>query len=228
MPALLLLSLSTVHYAVWPHTVCATHAQRCPGLLGIRYPATRVSGWLQFQPARVELCFQLGQRLDQRWVMILCALESAWKGRCFQGPTFDERWKFFLIQHWFCNCLSYLVCCLLSGLLTVNPLERLSMDAVVHHKWIFGERPSSAGTSLPLLSAPALEPQRKIPRPRSLYPEKRPAFKLRSVDVAPLAKRRRHHKLSIGSESPRDSSSASDSSLPGSATGELLLVGSVA
>ena len=117
-----------------------------------------------------------------------------------------------------CVCVCVFVLNLsLPGLLTVNPLERLSLDAVARSKWLVGSDPPRpvACSTLPLPPMITTQPLHSNKRPNLLIPipEKRP-FKLRSVDGAPLAKRRRN-KHSLSSDS-QDSSSASDVSLVGS------------
>lgn len=110
-----------------------------------------------------------------------------------------------------------LVLSVFSGLLTVNPFERLSIDAVMNHPWLMNKPASAADQDASeavdgKANAPSLQ---TAPRPTVLpvYRQgKTRQFQLKPVGSAPLVKRRRIKKGSISSDS---SSTGSEGLLSG-------------
>ena len=93
----------------------------------------------------------------------------------------------------------------LLGLLTVNPFERLSIDGVLSHRWLQGDRPTPSLTkAVPTRGIPPFPVDGTAPgivRPNILYMGSRKRFKLNDVEHAPLVKRRRFKRRSMSSDS---------------------------
>ncbi|KAM9497735.1 ribosomal protein S6 kinase alpha-4-like [Salvelinus alpinus] len=104
---------------------------------------------------------------------------------------------------------------LVKGLLTVDPERRLKLSALRENSWLQG---GAIVSSTPLCTPDVLESSGPIVRSyvnatyKAFNKGKREGFFLKSVDNAPLAKRRKLKMTSTGVETRRSSSSSSSSS----------------
>uniref|UniRef100_A0A8C7UN47 Ribosomal protein S6 kinase n=1 Tax=Oncorhynchus mykiss TaxID=8022 RepID=A0A8C7UN47_ONCMY len=98
---------------------------------------------------------------------------------------------------------------LVKGLLTVDPERRLKLSALRENSWLQG---GAILSSTPLCTPDVLESSGPIVRSYAFNKGKREGFFLKSVDNAPLAKRRKLKMTSTGVETRRSSSCSSSSS----------------
>lgn len=104
---------------------------------------------------------------------------------------------------------------LVQGLLTVDPSCRLSLNELQESEWLRGGRPLS---STPLMTPDVLESSGMATKTcvhatfMAFNRGKREGVFLKSVDNAPLAKRRKLKQCSTGAEARSGSSSSSSSS----------------
>ncbi|CDQ63540.1 unnamed protein product [Oncorhynchus mykiss] len=104
---------------------------------------------------------------------------------------------------------------LVKGLLTVDPERRLKLSALRENSWLQG---GAILSSTPLCTPDVLESSGPIVRSyvnatyKAFNKGKREGFFLKSVDNAPLAKRRKLKMTSTGVETRRSSSCSSSSS----------------
>ncbi|XP_013924408.1 PREDICTED: ribosomal protein S6 kinase alpha-4 [Thamnophis sirtalis] len=111
--------------------------------------------------------------------------------------------------------------CLWPGLLTVDPAKRLKMSNLRYNEWL---QDGSALSSTPLMTPDILESSGPAVRTgvnvtfMAFNKGKREGFFLKSVENAPLAKRRKLKMSSTGAEARRSSSSSSSSSSSGSSS----------
>ncbi|XP_032090183.1 ribosomal protein S6 kinase alpha-4-like [Thamnophis elegans] len=107
------------------------------------------------------------------------------------------------------------------GLLTVDPAKRLKMSNLRYNEWL---QDGSALSSTPLMTPDILESSGPAVRTgvnvtfMAFNKGKREGFFLKSVENAPLAKRRKLKMSSTGAEGRRSSSSSSSSSSSGSSS----------
>ncbi|XP_039219326.1 ribosomal protein S6 kinase alpha-4 isoform X1 [Crotalus tigris] len=110
---------------------------------------------------------------------------------------------------------------LVRGLLTVDPAKRLKMSNLRYNEWL---QDGSALSSTPLMTPDILESSGPAVRTgvnvtfMAFNKGKREGFFLKSVENAPLAKRRKLKMSSTGAEGRRSSSSSSSSSSSGSSS----------
>uniref|UniRef100_A0A8D0L5J4 non-specific serine/threonine protein kinase n=1 Tax=Sphenodon punctatus TaxID=8508 RepID=A0A8D0L5J4_SPHPU len=110
---------------------------------------------------------------------------------------------------------------LVRGLLTVDPAKRLKMSNLRYSEWL---QNGSALSSTPLMTPDILESSGPAVRSGvnaaflAFNKGKREGFFLKSVENAPLAKRRKLKMSSTGAEARRSSSSSSSSSSSGSSS----------
>uniref|UniRef100_A0A8C7LEC5 non-specific serine/threonine protein kinase n=1 Tax=Oncorhynchus kisutch TaxID=8019 RepID=A0A8C7LEC5_ONCKI len=112
---------------------------------------------------------------------------------------------------------------LVKGLLTVDPERRLKLSALRENSWLQG---GAILSSTPLCTPDVLESSGPIVRSyvnatyKAFNKGKREGFFLKSVDNAPLAKRRKLKMTSTGVETRRSSSCSSSSSSSSAASAE--------